>query len=545
MKKKVSRREMLRITAMGAAGTIVLAACAPKETPQAPTSAPAATDVPAKVEAKATSVPPTAAPTATEAPTALPPVELTWYLIGNGQPSGADEVMAALAELPQMKAINTKVNITIYGWGDFDQKMRLMMTGNEPWDMAFSSGWANSYTSGALNGNFAALDDLLPKYAPKTWASLPKAGWDLSRINGKIYAIPNQQIWYNPWGFLTRKELADKYGLDLTKVKTHADLTPYLEAIKQGEPQMGNKIVSDLLGVTGQTSGDMNGFQTVQGVPNGLMIKSGDKTRTIVDYYATPEFRKTYDLLHSWSVAGYLPKEASGYNDLPTQRQAGLFPVFLHVAKPGNDAELGTSAGGEWVMKALNENLYLGGVTSTLTAVNVSSKNADRAMMFLELMNTDPEVFNLVAKGLEGKSWVWVDKEKKVIGFPQGVDASTSPYYINIDWELGNQFIAYYTDPKQVGAWEATAAGNQAAAYPMAGPFVFDPTPVQAEVAAVQTIDTTFADMLNLGAPDPEDKDKGIAAYIAARKASGLDKIIAETQTQLTAFMAKYPELYP
>lgn len=545
MKKNLSRREMLKMTAMGVAGTVVLAACAPTEAAPTSTTTPAATAVSAKEDAAATSVPPTTAPTATLAPTPLPPVELTWYLIGNGQPSGADEVMAALAELPQMKAINTKVKITIYGWGDYDQKLRLMMTGNEPWDLAFTSPWANSYTSGALNGNYAELDDLLPKYAPKTWATLPKAGWDLSRINGKIYAIPNQQIWYNPWGVLTRKELADKYGLDLTKVKTYADFTPYLEAIKQGEPQLGNKIASDLLGVTGQTSGDVKGFQTVQGVPNGLMIKSGDKTRTIVDYYATPEYRDVYNLLHSWSVAGYLPKEASGYNDLPSQRQAGFFPVFLHVAKPGNDAELGTSAGGEWVMKALNENIYLGGVTGTMTAVNVTSPNADRALMFLELMNTDPEVFNLVAKGIEGKSWVWVDKDKKVIGFPQGVDASTSPYYINIDWELGNQFIAYYTDPKQVGAWEATAEGNQKAAYPMAGPFVFDPTPVSAEVAACQTVDTTFVDLLNLGAPDPDDKTKGIDAYIAARKASGLDKILAESQKQLNDFIAKYPELYP
>lgn len=511
--------------------TLVLAGCTPAVTPTE--SVPPATQ-----EAPATTVP--EVPT----PTQLPPVTLTWYTIGNGQPAGTQEVMDAVNALPQMQAINTKLNLVNYGWGDFGQKVSLMFAGGEPCDLVFTSGWANPYINGALNGDFIALDDLLPTYAPELYAQMPAAAWTLSRVDGKIYGVPNQQIWYSDYGFLTRKELADKYGLDLSKINTYADLTPYLAAIKAGEPQLGDKIVSDLLGVTGTTSGEVAGYENVSGVIDGAMIKAGDTTRTIVDYYQTEAYAQSLDLLHSWSVAGYIPKDMAGFADLIVQRQNGFFPVFLHVAKPGNDGELATSAGGEWVMKGLTQHQYLSGVQATLTAVCATSPNPERAVMFLNLMNTDPELYNMVAKGLEGKSWVWVDEANKVIGFPEGVDASNSPYYLNIDWELGNQFNAYYTNPKQVGAWEATAAGNAAAALPLAGPFIFDPTPVQAEIAACQTASATFDNLTKLGAVDPNDPEFGLAAFIAARKSCGIDKIIAEAQTQLNAYMAQYPELY-
>ena len=40
---------------------------------------------------------------------------------------------------------------------------------------------------------------------------------------------------------------------------------------------------------------------------------------------------------------------------------------------------------------------------------------------------------------------------------------STSSYNPNTDWMFGNQFNAYYRDPKQVGAWEATKKMNDTA----------------------------------------------------------------------------------
>jgi putative aldouronate transport system substrate-binding protein len=116
-------------------------------------------------------------------------------------------------------------------------------------------------------------------------------------------------------------------------------------------------------------------------------------------------------------------------------------------------------------------------VTPTMTGVCSTSKNPERALEVFELFYTDEVVYNTLAKGIEGKHWVWVDKERKVIGFPEGVTADNSGWNLNRDWMIGNQFIAYYVNPDQVGAWEETERIINASGLPMAGPFVFDPRP--------------------------------------------------------------------
>ena len=108
------------------------------------------------------------------------------------------------------------------------------------------------------------------------------------------------------------------------------------------------------------------------------------------------------------------------------------------------------------------EVLTTAGVVATLTGISRTSSNPERAMMFLELLNTDVEVYNLMCKGVEGKHWVWKDEARKIVGFPEGVTAETSAYNPNTDWMFGNQFNAYFVSEEQANAnvWEETAKLN-------------------------------------------------------------------------------------
>jgi putative aldouronate transport system substrate-binding protein len=121
-------------------------------------------------------------------------VEISWILDGAGEPKDLAEVTAALNALPQVKALNVTIKLIFYDWGSYDQKTQLMFTGGEACDLIFTSSWANNYVNGAINGNYIALDDLLPKYAPKTWSIVSKVAWTMSKVNGTIYAIPTQQL---------------------------------------------------------------------------------------------------------------------------------------------------------------------------------------------------------------------------------------------------------------------------------------------------------------------------------------------------------------
>jgi putative aldouronate transport system substrate-binding protein len=78
----------------------------------------------------------------------------------------------------------------------------------------------------------------------------------------------------------------------------------------------------------------------------------------------------------------------------------------------------------------------------------------------------------------------------------------------------------------------------------MAGPFVFDPTPVSAELTALSTVDTQFGQPLELGLVDIDDPDAGLNAWMQAQKDAGLDKVMAELQKQLDAFVAANPGIF-
>jgi putative aldouronate transport system substrate-binding protein len=496
---------------------MLLAACQPAATPT--TVAPA----------DATAVP---EPVAEE----LEPVELLWYLDGAGKPNDAEEVLAALNALPQVKALNATVKIEWYDWGSYDQKTQLMFTAGEPCDLIFTSNWANNYVNGAINGNYVALDDLLPQYAPKTWAEVSPVAWTMSKVEGKIYAIPNQQIWYNAWGWAVRKDMADKYGVTLDSINSYEDLTPLMEKILADYPEMKGQIVQGGGPIVVGTMG-------YDGVPGGDVVKQGDTTRTIVNITEEPIMRERIELIREWVQKGYAPAEVTDYATADAARKNGFFPISLHVEKPGFAAESKMMNGYDWIGEPL-EKPVLGYILPTLTGVCETSKNPERALMFFDLMYSDPEVFNMVAKGIEGKHWEWVDQEKKVIDFPEGIDGTNSGYNINTDWMIGNNFLAYYLDPNQVGAWEETAKVNKVAVLPMVGPFIFDPTSVQSEVAALTTVNKQYGEPLQAGLIDPDDPERGLAAWIKAQKDAGIDKVIAEEQRQFDEFIAANPDIF-
>jgi putative aldouronate transport system substrate-binding protein len=83
-------------------------------------------------------------------------------------------------------------------------------------------------------------------------------------------------------------------------------------------------------------------------------------------------------------------------------------------------------------------------------AVCASSKHPAQAIKVIELLHTDPEVANLMAYGIEGKHYVWVDKARYLIGLPEGKTWADTGYFTNLIWMFGNLFLSYYNDPWQV-----------------------------------------------------------------------------------------------
>ena len=169
-----------------------------------------------------------------------------------------------------------------------------------------------------------------------------------------------------------------------------------------------------------------------------------------------------------------------------------------------------------------------GDTTSAMFGISKTSKDPERAMMFLNLLYTDKYLLNLLDWGIEGKHYVKVSDN--IIDYPQGVDAASVAYNLNLPWMFGNQLNSYIWKTEDKDIWDQYKKFNDSAQKSTALGFVFDPEKVKNEVAATQTVITQFNGSLITGTVDP---DKYIPQFVAKLKEAGMQKIIDEKQRQL------------
>ena len=407
--------------------------------------------------------------------------------------------------------------------------MKLAFAAGEECDIVFTAPWINNFIQNVANGNLAPLDDLLPQYAPGLWKSMPPTTWEAERVDGKIYGIPNQQIWVKPFGFGIRKDLADKYKLDVNAINKYAELEPFIEAVKKGEPDVTP------LNSARNWMFETAGFDPIVSQETPIAIRYDDKEMKVFNSAATPEFKESVELARKWYQAGYTSKDPIPDADWQAMWKAGQFAMTLAgVVKPGGDIESRQRFGQDVYQKSVTKPfLTTAGTTATTSAICRTSKNPERAMMVLELLNTDVEVYNLISKGIEGKHWEWADKENKVIK-PGPNNADYNP---NTDWEFGNQFNAYYIDPEQAEqkVWDATYKLNNDSPPSVALGFNFNPDPVKTELANISAVFKELEQPLLEGRVDPA---TALPEYLKRLDEAGLQKVIEETQKQLNEWAA-------
>ncbi|MDQ6420182.1 DUF3502 domain-containing protein [Paenibacillus sp. LHD-117] len=57
-----------------------------------------------------------------------------------------------------------------------------------------------------------------------------------TKIKGEIFGVPTIRDHASSYGFVMRKDLVDKYGIDVGAIKTYEDLEKVLKTIKDNEP---------------------------------------------------------------------------------------------------------------------------------------------------------------------------------------------------------------------------------------------------------------------------------------------------------------------
>lgn len=460
-------------------------------------------------------------------------VTLKFYF-GGDKKAATDEVWSKISDYVKDKGLNVKFDINFIPFNDFKDKMLVMAASGDNWDLNFDGDWL-SYNQMAAKGSYMALNDLLPQYAPNLYKKYEEQGTlSAATIDGNIVGLP-WTMKMNQRQFVTwRSDLTEKAGINVAKdsVKTIEDTENLLRELRKAYPNMK-------LNRTGPLTLIKIREEWIDLNQHGLGYYLGDPAMKIQPIEQQPFYKEAAVKAREWYDEKLINRDAMiDKTDGAAEWRNGksVFTLTSHEwvnADPGfSDPSFKLESSLIYPDKKQVNRTPLANVA----AINRNSKHPDRVLRFLDMIETDRTLYDLVQYGIEGKTYK-LDGDTAV--YPDGMSTTTSNY---MEW--GGQWAFWKpqfmrptsTYPKDFWLHEAEFASEPINVNsPLDGLFVSE-EPMKNELAKRDQAIEEFNKPIEFGTV--KDPEKAVDDYIEKQKKNGLDKIIAETQKQVDAFLA-------
>ena len=447
------------------------------------------------------------------------PVELVWYTIGTPQKDLA-KVNEEINKYT-LEKINATVKMNMLDWGEYSQKLQVMTASGESMDIMFTASWAFDYVQSARKGAFLPINDLLESHGQGILDVLDPAFLEGSKVDGVNYGVPaNKELpAQEVWRF--NQQLVDKYDLDISQVSTLESLEPLLKTIKENEPNITPlAIAKDFMPLAGYD-------YLIEKMPMAVKLDSEDYQ--VVNILETPEMKQELQTMRKFYQAGYIPTEVATLDTMQDALNAGTWFTDRAATQPFADNLWSASLGYPIVSTPASEpTIYNWSVMGSMQAISANSKHPEKAMEFLNLLNTDPVLRNMVDSGIEG---VHFNK----VGDNVAENLPESKNYDMPTFSLGNVLLTYLNPEDPENKWDEFRTFNEAGVpSPILG-FNFDTSSVTTEIASLQNVKEEFWSAIMTGTVDPEEYT---AKAIEKFKAAGLDRVMEEAQRQLDEWAA-------
>ena len=440
-------------------------------------------------------------------------VTLSWLLPGD-KPADLEIVQDEVNKIIEPE-IGAKVEFRYIDSGSYTEKMNMAFSSQESFDICFT-GFVNPFDTTANKGAYMPLDDLLEN-TPKLKESIPDWLWETGKRDGSIYAVPNYQVcsgWFVPFVYT---ELIDECGLDLSAVKEPKDLEILFEKIKEKRPDLYPWRISS--GIT------MFNQDKKEELTGGVFINRDDSSLKVNEDVEETN-HDAFDTIRSWYEKGYIRSDVASVSDDNLDWVNGKYAIFQSTYKPGVEKELEIKLG-KPVTAIMIGKPYVTRTkcTAAMTAIGKTSKNPEKAIKLIELVNTNKDLYNLICYGIEGKHYTKLDDGTVRLD-------SNSGYFINASWKFGNQFNAYPLEGNSTDIWDQTIKMNEdAEKSPLLG-FVMNTTPIHSAISQVSSVTSEYGGFLNGSVDYKQVYDE----YVSRVKAAGVDRIKDEVQKQIDEY---------
>lgn len=449
------------------------------------------------------------------------PVHLNYLTIGT-----PDEDLALVNEKLN-ELLREKINVTVdyvkVDWGEYESHLAALIDSGKPFDVAF----ATNYTLNARKGAFLPLNELLRTIGRETYQVVHPTFWEGVAIDGVIYGVPtNKELavldqWMYP------KELIDKYEIDISQYRTLESLAPLFEMISEREPEY---LVMEL-DRDSHNFFSLYGYEYVVEKTLPLVLRSLDEELVIYSAFELEECRDFLRILREYYLAGYINQDAALYRG--SSLSYGK-KVFLRIASGGPYPESAWSQlrGYDVVAMPVTDAVVTTEATRAgVMSVSATTKHPEACMAFLNCINTDAQVRNLLNYGIEGVHYT-LSSEGQVI--------SESPRrYTGVQYTQGNWFILHTQGgavAEPLDKWEQYEAYNESAKNSQALGFTPDLAAYSQQVKDIAAVWETYYPSLMTGSVDV---DVYLPMFVRELNEAGLAEVREGLQTQLEAWVEK------
>ena len=442
---------------------------------------------------------------------------MIWWMIGTSQPGFAGD-LKIISDYTEEK-IGIRLDIKQAGWGGAGQRFITMINAGEYFDIMFVNG--ENYNRFTTLGAFEDLTDLLPAEAPTLWNYIPSVLWDGVRVKGRIHSVPTYKDSSITGYYFWDHHYVKKYHIDLNR-SGRAYLDEVFRRMKAGE---NNPRFYPYSITRNHTSFIFDDYDSLALDVQAVGVRHDDPRRRVVNVLEQPDVMEALRYMHAWYRDGIINPDANMVDETP-----GGKPFFMAQAWPSAAVAYALQEG----VKRYDEARFFGPLYSTgsiqgsMNAVSVNSKYKKEALLFLQLVNSDVKLRDMLHMGIEGKHFKYVRD-------------GTAIQRLRTDWPLinyqqGSYFIETPLDSVSPGYWDEVRRQNEEAAPSVMLGFMMDVGPVLSETMNCRSVWEKYKIDLLTGAADP---DVVVPRVIAELSANGLDRIIAEAQRQADEFSMK------
>ena len=477
------------------------------------------------------------------------PGETVEIVVGCLAFSPVDENVQTRIENAVNEKMKEMINVTAdFMWFDalnYSTQIPMMLQANEQLDaIMYTPIPSASFTSFENQGQLMDISQYVDQYGPDIKKELGEAGLAGTTRGGKLLGVSAVMANSQMEAIVMRTDVLEEIGRldDFNNMKTWSDFEDILkDAVAAGYPGLAN---SDGEGTIFNTMPYLAGAENFadcvwidQGGDGNQQIYIDPADDTVKCIYESESFKQMMIRAGQFYDEGLVYKDAATSIDYAaTQVKNGVGTVYINAIDFGGEGQHIAAAGYPLTFKYIDgtqAQLSTGAFTKFGWAVPVTAREPEAAVKFINLLYSENAVHNTLAYGEEGVDWV--RNADGTAAYPNGGDSAE--YHMS-DFMYGSILTICPWEGEDPDLRTQQRTSNAELSPSKYVVFAIDTTPVSSEVTACANIKTTYKPMLSSGAYG-SNTEATWEKFVSELYGAGMDKILAEYQSQLDAWLAE------